>query len=137
MRVHIAIILLIGLLGLASCSSSKPVPHCPKRPDLNKLTVPERIALEDSLARFGGRCNRQETTCEISVTHNKKGQILLSVASVYTHQESGQCLQAPGEMDLAVYSQVGTFIAQSLLCRPNKSFKPTLLRGSSRVHTLR
>ena len=86
------------------------MPDCSKRPDPSKLTGAERTALEDSLARFGGRCKRQETQCAISLTHNKAGEILISVASVYPHQDSGQCLQAPGDLDLAVYSQTGDFV---------------------------
>jgi hypothetical protein len=109
MKQIVAISLTIAIASSLGCSS-KPIPQCAKQPDSSKLSSAELAALKDALARFGERCKRQETQCEINLTHNTKDQILVSVASVYPHQESGQCLQAPGDQDLAVYSSAGEFI---------------------------
>jgi len=110
MRDLLALVLIVGLIGSGGCSSSKPILDCSKRPDPGKLDNAERAALGDSLARYGERCRRPDTQCEISLIRNTRGEILVTVASIHPHRDSGQCLQIPGDQDLAVYSPDGAFI---------------------------
>lgn len=109
-RTLVFLIILVGALG--ACSLSKAPPNCSKHPELSKLDTAERIALADAMVRYGDRCQRQRTMCDVSLTKNSRGEILVTVASVYPDQDSGHCLQAPGDQDVAVYTTAGVFMRQ-------------------------
>lgn len=99
----------IALSSLVGCSAKTP-PDCSKQPNLNKLDTAERTALNDALARYGGRCKRQDFQCDISLARNNRDGILVTIASVYPDKDSGQCWQAPGDQDLVTYTRDGAFI---------------------------
>lgn len=77
---------------------------------MGRLDHSERAALDDSLARYGERCKRQDSQCEISLIRSSTGEILVTVASIYPQSETGRCAQRIGDQDLAVYSSDGFFI---------------------------
>lgn len=110
MRDFLVLALVVVLASSGGCSYSQVAPACSKRPDPRKLDSAEQTALADALSRYGGRCKRQNWQCDVSLTRNDRGDILVTVASVYPDKGSGQCLQAPGDQDLAAYSHDGTFI---------------------------
>ena len=112
MRSCLAVAAFLALFGLGGCSYSKPAPNCSKRPDLDKLAPAERLAIKDAMSRYSARCNRQDWQCDVSLVRNSKSEILVTVASVYPHRDSGHCVQAFGDQDLAVYSADGKFIRQ-------------------------
>lgn len=99
----------IALSSLVGCSFKTP-PDCSKQPDLSELDAAERTALNDALARYGGRCKRQDFQCDISLSRNNKDGILVTIASVYPDKGSGQCWRAPGDQDLVAYTRDGAFI---------------------------
>lgn len=103
--------MLVSALGSCSLSNKAP-PNCSKHPELSKLDTAERAALADAMVRYGDRCQRQRTTCDVSLTRNNRGEILVTVASVYPDQDSGHCLQAPGDQDVVVYTTAGAFMRQ-------------------------
>lgn len=100
----------LWLSVLIGCSSSTPAPECAEQPDPTKLSPAERAALDDSLARYGWRCKQQETQCQVRIVHTGAGDIVVTVASVFPHKESGQCVQAIGDEDLGVYGKDGAFV---------------------------
>ena len=110
MRDFLVLVLAIVLASSGGCSYSKVAPDCSQRPDLRKLDSAEQTALADALSRYGGRCKRQNWQCDVSLTRNGRGDIVVTVASVYQYKDSGHCLQAPGDQDLVAYSPDGTFI---------------------------
>ena len=97
-------------MSLAGCSYMKAAPECSKQPDLAKLAPAERSAPKDASTRYAARCKRQDYQCEISLAKNDNGEILVTVASVYPDRASGNCVPAPGDQDLAVYSPTGDFV---------------------------
>lgn len=98
-----------ALASLTGCSA-KVTPDCSKQPELGTLATAEKAALADALSRYGNRCERKDYQCDISLVRNSRNEILLTIASVYPHRGSGQCLQAPGDQDLLVYNPDGAFV---------------------------
>ena len=95
---------------LAGCTFMRAAPECSKTPNPVNLNPVEKSALKDASARYALRCKRRDYQCEISLVRNEKGEILVSVASVYPDRASGNCVQAPGDLDLAVYNTAGAFV---------------------------
>ena len=102
------------LLGALSACTASDAPVCAKQPDPSSLTPAEQLAFSDAKSRYGKRCDDAPRVCEIRLAKNARGEILVTVASIYPDRESGQCLQAPGDQDLAVYTSDGTFKEWSL-----------------------
>lgn len=100
----------LSLIGLAACSSPKPLPDCGHRPSDDTLSVAEKAALTDALARYGGRCTGGGHQCIISVRQKKDGGITVTVRSVTPDRKSGKCLHPIGHGEIAVYSADGQFI---------------------------
>lgn len=109
MENFLALTIVIALSSLMGCSP-KVTPDCSQQPDLSKLSAAEHTALNDALARYGGRCKRQDFQCDISLVRNGRDEIVVTIASVYPDRGSGHCVQAPGDQDLAAYRPDGTFI---------------------------
>ena len=107
---------LFALLSVLSACSGLDAPVCAKQPDTSSLEPAERVALADAMIRYGERCNDSPRECAVKVAKNPRGEILVTIASIYPDRSSGQCLQAPGDQDLAVYTSDGAFkeLVQSL-----------------------
>lgn len=112
MSYRLSLFVIAIFVSLWGCSNSKPILNCAGRPDSAKLVPAERVALADALSRYGKRCERKDWQCEISLIRNSRHEIVVTVASVYPHRDSGHCVQAPGEQDLAVYNSDGTFVRE-------------------------
>jgi len=103
----------VGLIVLGGCSS-KVTPNCNRQPDPTNLDSGEQAALADAMRRYGGRCEQELWQCDISVARTRAGEILVTVGSVYPDADSGHCLRAPGDQDLAVYTLDGHFVREVL-----------------------
>ena len=99
----------LALLTVLSACSGLEAPICAKQPDSISLEPAERLALADAMIRYGKRCDDSPRECAIKVAKNPRGEILVTIASIYPDRSSGQCLQAPGDQDLAVYTSDGAF----------------------------
>lgn len=99
----------LALIGVLSACSGLEAPTCAKQPDASSLEPAERLALADAMIRYGNRCDDAPRECAVTVGKNPRGEILVKIASIYPDRSSGQCLQAPGDQDLAVYTSDGAF----------------------------
>ena len=106
MRIFLSPLVLVGVL---SACSGLEAPACARQPDASSLEPAERLALADAMIRYGNRCDESPRECAVTVAKNSRGEILVKIASIYPDRSSGQCLQAPGDQDLAVYTSDGAF----------------------------
>lgn len=103
-----SLLLLVVLLN--GCSKLKPLPQCAQQPDKSKLSSVETLALSHAIANFGQACNIGDIPCDISLFRNKQNDILVTVAFVHPDRETGECYQAPGAENVALYNSNGVFI---------------------------
>lgn len=104
-------------ISIAAClvgCTPKAALNCVGKIEAERLNSSERAALADALARYGDRCRRPHHQCRVSLARSNHHDILVTVASVYPDPDSRQCLQAPGDQDVAVYRADGTFSHKSL-----------------------
>ena len=111
MKALLALASFVALAGLCGCST-REAPNCSKQPAADQLDAAEKAALADAMARYGGRCERKDYQCDISLIRNSRRDIVVTIASVYPDRDNGRCLQAPGDQDLVAYRPDGTFISR-------------------------
>ena len=99
----------LALLSALSACSGLEAPRCAKQPDPSLLEPAEQLALADAMSRYGKRCDDSPRVCAVKLAKNSRGEILVTIASILPDRSSGQCLQAPGDQDLAVYTSDGAF----------------------------
>ena len=107
------LVALMVLVTVAACSQRSPA-ICQAMPDPEQLGEAERRALADAMTRFGERCKRADSACEVRIRRNGKEEILVAIATVYIDEATGNCGQIPGDLDLSAYSAQGKFISREM-----------------------
>ncbi len=109
-----AVVLTISIAACLVCCIPKATLNCAGKIEAEHLDEPEKAALADALARYSDRCRRPHHHCRVSLARSNHHDILVTVASVYPAPDRRQCLQAPGDQDVAVYGADGRFSHTSL-----------------------
>ena len=101
-------------LSCFGCSYMKAPPNCSKQPSQERLSRAEQMALADATARYSKGCTRGSNQCQIEIGKNVKGEIFVTLTSVYPDRASGQCVQTPGNYSLGAYSPTGEFVSSGM-----------------------
>jgi hypothetical protein len=73
-------------------------------------TVAETSAIQDAVARNKDRCGSNGRSCDVIVSGNDNGHILVGVHFLVPSESSGTCAQRIGDETLFVYTKDGQYI---------------------------